>query len=199
MLRLSILLYACLTLISCSPDRDIETNNSDNNIQKFDLIVECLPDSCGPEISITCVEGTTLVSEPVCEANAEGVCEWSGGECSDLALTSDSDIDAPDVNDCLPEDCGPQIAISCEMGYRLAHEPICEASADGVCEWNIGECVEDETEQDDTSSVCLPEDCGPQVAISCEMGYRLTHEPVCEASSDGICSWVMGECIELSE
>ena len=133
MLRLSILLYACLTLIACSPEQDIETNTPDNNSQKFDLIAECQPEACGPEISITCVEGTVLVSSPVCEVNAEGMCEWSGGECSDLALTGDPDIDTPDVNDCLPEDCGPQIAISCEMGYSLTHEPICEASADGAC------------------------------------------------------------------
>lgn len=199
MLRLSLLLYACLTLIACSLEQDLETNSPDNNNQKSDFVAVCLPEACGPEISITCAEGSVLISAPVCEANAEGICEWSNGECSDVAPTGDPDIDDPDVDECLPEECGPQIAISCDMGSRLTHEPICEASADGVCEWNIGECVEDESEEDDTSSECQPEDCGPQISISCETGYRLTHEPICEADADGVCGWTTGDCVELSE
>jgi hypothetical protein len=192
MLRLSGLLYACLSLIlgACSLEQDIETNDQENSI-----VVECQPEDCGPELAITCAEGTVLVSDPVCESNVEGTCAWSSGECSDLAPIDETSPDEISTDgsspDCQPEDCGPEIAISCDMGYSLTHEAICEANTEGMCEWNTGECVEDESADE-----CQPNDCGPEIAISCEMGYSLTHEPICEANEEGFCEWNIGECIE---
>ena len=194
MLRSLILLCSCLTFIACELEQDIETNTPDQNDQKSSLVVECQPDACGPEISITCAEGTELISAPVCEASEEGACEWSGGECSDLAPIGEPTVDEPN-NECQPDDCGPSVAISCEMGTQLTHESICEANIAGVCEWNIGECVEDEPSDDDVESACQPEDCGPELAISCEMGSQLTHESICEANADGECEWTVGDCV----
>ena len=81
------------------------------------------------------------------------------------------------------------------MGTQLTHEPICEENAAGACEWNIGECVEDEPADDDVASACQPEDCGPEISITCEMGTQLTHESICEANADDVCEWTVGECV----
>ena len=173
-MKLISVICTCLLVTACSLEQDTETNTSNTKI----TATECQPSDCGPEVTVTCVEGTELTSEPICEANAEGACEWNGGECTDVTIPDDNeeseesrghegheDVTGGETTiGCQPEDCGPQVALACEEGSELTHETTCEPNIEGVCEWNIGECVE-VTRDNEPVVECQPEDCGPQLIV----------------------------------